>query len=83
MVSISSNHTDGCAKQYISGNALFLLNIVAMTYNITIDRVVCAPGHGKSIIDAMNAVDKNYLVRLWVFQELQDVTMSRHEFPCL
>ena len=55
------DHTDGCAKQYRSGNALYLLNIVALKYNITIDRAVCAPGHGKSIIDGMNAVDKHYL----------------------
>ena len=55
------DHTDGCAKQYRSGNALFSMNIIALKYNITIDRAVCAPGHGKSIIDGMNAVDKHYL----------------------
>ena len=55
------DRTDGCAKQYRSGNALFLMNIIALNYNIIIDRAVCAPGHGKSIIDGMNAVDKHYL----------------------
>ena len=38
-----------------------------MTYNITIDRAVCAPGHGKSIIDDMNAVDKHYLRQVMGF----------------
>ena len=58
------DHTDGCAKQYRSGNALYLLNVLAMKYNIVIDRAVCAPGHGKSIIDGMNAVDKHFLRRV-------------------
>ena len=55
------DHTDGCAKQYRSGNALYLLNVLSLKYNIVIDRAVCAPGHGKSIIDGLNAVDKHYL----------------------
>ena len=55
------DHTDGCAKQYRSGNALYLLNILCLKYNITVDRAICAPGHGKSIIDGLNAVDKHYL----------------------
>ena len=32
-----------------------------MKYNVVIDRSVSAPGHGKSIIDGLNAVDKHYL----------------------
>ena len=55
------DHTDGCAKQYRSGNALYLLNMLCIKYDIIIDRAICAPGHGKSIIDGMNAVDKHYL----------------------
>ena len=55
------DHTDGCAKQYRSGNALYLLNVICLKYDIVIDRAVCAPGHGKSIIDGLNAVDKHYL----------------------
>ena len=58
------DHTDGCAKQYRSGNALYLLNVLCLKYNIIIDRAVCAPGHGKSIIDGMNAVDKHYLKKV-------------------
>ena len=59
--SVLLDHTDGCAKQYRSGNALFLLNIFSLKYHIVIDRAVGAPGHGKSIIDGLNAVDKHYL----------------------
>ena len=58
------DHTDGCAKQYRSGNTLYLLNILCLTYNVVIDRAVCDPGHGKSIIDGMNAVDKHYLRKI-------------------
>ena len=58
------DHTDGCAKQYRSANALYLLNVFAMSQQIIIDRAICAPGHGKSIIDGLNAVDKHYLKRV-------------------
>ena len=55
------DHTDGCAKQYRCGNALFFLSILAHKYKIIIDRAIAAPGHGKSIIDGLNAVDKTHL----------------------
>ena len=58
------DHTDGCAKQYRCGNALFLLNILSLKYNLLIDRAIGAPGHGKSIIDGLNAVDKHYLKKV-------------------
>ena len=35
-----------------------------MKYNVVIDMSVSAPGHGKSIIDGLNAVDKHYLIRV-------------------
>ena len=40
---------------------MYVLNMLCINYDIIIDRAVCAPGHGKSIIDGMNAVDKHYL----------------------
>ena len=52
---------DGCAKQYRSATALVLLSLLADKYKINIDRMVGAPGHGKSWIDALNGVDKTYL----------------------
>ena len=58
------DHTDGCAKQYRSANALYLLNVFSMSHQIIVDRAICAPGHGKSIIDGLNAVDKHYLKRV-------------------
>ena len=55
------DHTDGCAKQYRCGNALFFLSILSQKYKVVIDRAIAAPGHGKSIIDGLNAVDKTHL----------------------
>ena len=57
------DHTDGCAKQYRCGNALFLLSALCHKYKIVIGRAIAAPGHGKSIIDGLNAVDKTHLRR--------------------
>ena len=62
--SVFLDHTDGCAKQYRSGNALYLLNVIALKYHIVIDRAIGAPGHGKSIIDGLNAVDKHHLKKV-------------------
>ena len=53
--------TDGCSKQYRCANALHLLSVLAVKYTVIIDRSVSAPGHGNSIIDGLNAVDKHYL----------------------
>jgi hypothetical protein len=52
--------TDGCAKQYRCATAIHLLSMLSVKYGITIDRQVCAPGHGKDSIDGVNTVDKNY-----------------------
>lgn len=53
--------TDGCAKQYRRGNAIYLLSVWAQTYHVVIDRAVGAPGHGKDIVDGINATDKRFL----------------------
>jgi hypothetical protein len=53
--------TDGCAKQYRSATALYLLSMLALQFNVVIDRAVGAPGHGKDVVDGLNAVDKRFL----------------------
>ena len=52
---------DGAAKQYRCANALFYLSLFASKYNISIDRSVCEPVHGKDVVDGLNTVDKHYL----------------------
>jgi hypothetical protein len=53
--------TDGCGKQYRCAKAFWLLSYLAVKYGMTIDRAIGAPGHGKDIVDGLNATDKAYL----------------------
>ena len=53
--------TDGCAKQYRSASSLYLMSAISMKYDVVIDRAIGAPGHGKDVVDGLNAVDKRYL----------------------
>ena len=46
--------TDGCCKQYRCGASLYFLFLLSSNFNINI-------GHGKDILDAINACDKRYL----------------------
>ena len=39
--------TDGCAAQYRSGTAYYLLSALAASHSIVIQRSIQAPGHGK------------------------------------
>ena len=72
------DHTDGCAKQYRCGNALFFLCVLSHKYKIVVDRAIAAPGHGKSIIDGLNAVDKTHLRRrMMMSNPLSDNASSR------
>ena len=55
------DETDGCSKQYRSGTAIYLLSLLSQKYSIVIDRAIGAPGHGKDVVDGLNAVDKSFL----------------------
>ncbi len=54
-------NTDGSGTQYRCSNALYFLSLLAFNYSIIIDCAVGAPGHGKDLVDGLNAVDKLYL----------------------
>ena len=60
-ISTMWDHTDGCTKQYRCAKALYLMSCLASEFDIIIDRLVDAPGHGKDVVDGMNAQDKVYL----------------------
>ena len=51
-------NTDGCAEQYCSTTALYLLSMLAHTYNIIIDSGVGALGHIIKVVGGLNA---NYI----------------------
>jgi hypothetical protein len=58
------DNTDGCAKQYRCATAICLLSMLATEFNITINQSVGAPGHGKDLVDGLNACDKQYLKKM-------------------
>ena len=59
-----SENTDGCAEQYIFASDLYLLSVVSQCYSIITDRGICAPEHGKEVVDGLNDADKRFIYRL-------------------
>ena len=39
------------------------LSTISTNFNIIVDRMIGAPGHGKDVGDRINACDKGYLMR--------------------
>ena len=52
---------DGCAAQYRSGSVCYELMLLAVVWDIPIDRVIQASGHGKGIVDSQSGKDKTLL----------------------
>ena len=69
-------HTDGCTKQYRCAKALHLLSYLATEFDITIDRQIDAPGHGKDVVDGLNAQDKVYLRKAMITADKTNKTDS-------
>ena len=40
------------------------MSLISHTYSLIIDRGISAPGHGKEVVDGLNAVDKGYIYQL-------------------
>ena len=57
-------NTDACAEQYCCAIALYLLSMLAHTYNIIIDHGVGAPGHGRKVVDGLNDIYNFFLTML-------------------
>ena len=57
-------NNDGFAEQYRCASALYLMSVMSQTYSIIIDRGISAPGHGKEVVDGLNAVDNRYIYQL-------------------
>ena len=57
-------NTDGCSEKYRCASALYLMSVISQTYSLIIDWGISAPGHGKEVIDGLNAVDKSYIYQL-------------------
>ena len=57
--------TDGCAKQYMWDLAICLKTVLSTSYGIIMDRAINTPGHGKNVVDGLNATEKRYLKGKW------------------
>ena len=40
------------------------MSVMSQCYSIIIDRGISSPGHGKEVVDGINAVDKRYIYQL-------------------
>ena len=69
--------TDGCAKQYRCATAMYLLSLISVRFNIVIDRAVGAQGHGKDIVDGLNATDEAFKRRLCFVTKIQNKTIHQ------
>ena len=54
------DNIDGCRKQYIYANEIWLLSVLEFTYRVIIDRCINVPGHGKIKIYGINICNKTY-----------------------
>ena len=52
--------TDGCTKQYMCSLSVYLMNLLSSSYGIITDLAINAPGHGKNVVNRLNATDKRY-----------------------
>ena len=53
--------TNGCAKQYRCALSIYLMNVLSSLYGIIMYHAIKEPGHGKNVVDGINATDKLYL----------------------
>ena len=53
--------TDGGSKQYRCAFVLYLMTVLSYSYGIILDQAIDAPGHGKNVVDGLNATYKRYL----------------------
>ena len=40
---------------------IYLITVLSSSYGIIIDRAINAPGHGKNVVDGLNATENIYL----------------------
>ena len=53
--------TNGYAKQYMCAFAIYIITVLSSSSGIILCRVFDAPGHGKNVVDEINATDKHHL----------------------
>ena len=53
--------TDGCANKYRCALTIYLMTVLSSSYGIIMYHAMNPPGHGKNVVDGLNATDKHYL----------------------
>ena len=54
-------NTDVCDEKYRCASALYLMSVISQCYSVIIYQGISAPGHGKEVVDELNAIDKRYI----------------------
>ena len=57
-------NTSGFAEQYRCDSALYLISVLSQHHSIIICRGISEPGHGKEVVDGLNAIVKLYMYQL-------------------
>ena len=57
-------NTDSYAYQYICASELYLLSVLSQCFSIIFDQDISAPGHGKEVVDSINAIKKRCIYQL-------------------
>ena len=55
------------------------LSMISNNFNIIADRTIEAPGHGKDVVDRINACDKRYLMGKCVWLVHQRLIINNQE----
>ena len=64
-------NTDGCEYQYKCASALYLISVFYHCYSIIIYQGISAPGHGKEVVDGINAIEKV----IYIYQLMSNVKL--------
>ena len=54
----------GCAEQYRCATELYLMSVLSQHHSIIFDRGTSASGHGREVVDGLNAIDNIYMYQL-------------------
>ena len=57
-------NTDGCAEKYRYASTPYLKSVLSQCHSIIMDRGISVPGHGKQVVDGLNAIVKRYMYQL-------------------
>ena len=57
-------NTDGYAEQYICATAIYLMSVLYQRHSIIFDQGIISPGHGKYVVEGLNAIAKRYMYQL-------------------